>query len=260
MPTEWLAVSSLTAFLAVFTRVGSALVLIPLPGMRGAITPIRVVLALALTVILMPAWPRDLALPGDVGGIVALLLGETVIGLLLGLVASVSVECLVLSAQVVSLQAGYSYASTIDPASEADAGVLTVVAQLAASLIFLGCGLDRPLFGALARSLAAWPPGSSLAPAAFVPEAVRLGAIVLEYGMRLAIPVVALLLLTDVTLALLARINAQLPLLSVSFSIKMLAALFLLAWLAPGWPAILKSAAEAAWRPMATQVAGKAGG
>ena len=172
--------------------------------------------------------------------------------------AGVTVECLVFSAQVVSLQAGYSYASTIDPSSEADAGVLPVTAQLAASLIFLACGMDRALFGAVAKSLEAWPPGVAWPAGAFAQQGVQLGAVVLEYGMRLAIPIVALLLLADLTLALLARLNAQLPLLSVSFSVKMLAALFLLAWLAPGWPAILKSAAEAAWR--AVPVSGKAGG
>jgi len=256
---EWLAMSSLTGFLSVFARVGSALALVPLPGMHAVLGPVRVVLTLAIALILAPVWPR-VTPPADAGSLAALLLGEVSIGLLLGMVASVAIECLVFSAQVLSLQAGYSYAVTVDPASEADSGILLVLAQLAASMLFFACGLDRPLLRGLARSLDAWPPGMTWQAAPLVSQVVKLGSMVLEFGLRLAMPIVALLLLTDLTLALLARLNAQLPLLHVSFSVKMLAALFLLAWLAPGWPALLKSVAEASWHALAGPLAAKAGG
>ena len=49
--------------------------------------------------------------------------------------------------------------------------------------------------------------------------------------MRLALPVVALLMLVDLALALLGRLNAQLQLLTLAFPAKMLAALLLLAWM-----------------------------
>jgi flagellar biosynthesis protein FliR len=259
MPADWLTGEKLTVFLAVLARVSAALFLVPLPGLRTTLTPVKAIFAVAITLILSPSWPAGPGQTVSAGSIVMLLAGEAAIGLMLGLVAGVAVESLVLAAQIVSLQAGYSYASTIDPASEADSSVLPVFAQLTAGLLFLSSGLDRAVFGALAGSLQAWPPGANWASPALATGFISLGSVLLEHGLRLALPVVSLLLLTDLTLSILARVNAQLPLLSVSFSVKMLAALVLLATLAPVWPASLRLAAEAAWRILAGLGQGRLG-
>lgn len=55
----------------------------------------------------------------------------------------------------------------------------------------------------------------------------------LETGLRLALPVLGLLLLTDLCLALASKIQAQLQLLSLAFPLKILVAL---AALAGSWP------------------------
>ena len=65
--------------------------------------------------------------------------------------------------------------------------------------------------------------------------------------MRLALPVVALLLMVDVALALLGRLNQQLQLLSLAFPLKMLTALLVLSWMAPLFPRILLEFSGHAW-------------
>jgi flagellar biosynthetic protein FliR len=71
-------------------------------------------------------------------------------------------------------------------------------------------------------------------------------------GLRVALPVVALLLLIDVALALLGRMQQQLQLLSLAFPIKMMAALGLLTAIAPLLPKLFSAAAShtisALWR------------
>lgn len=62
-------------------------------------------------------------------------------------------------------------------------------------------------------------------------------------GLRLAFPVIALLLFIDISLALLGRLNSQLQLLSLSFPIKMLVALAVLAITSPAIPVIYESTA-----------------
>ena len=57
-------------------------------------------------------------------------------------------------------------------------------------------------------------------------------------------PVVALLLLLDIALAVAGRIQQQLQLLSLAFPLKMLAALALLAALAPVFARLFQSSAE----------------
>jgi flagellar biosynthetic protein FliR len=72
---------------------------------------------------------------------------------------------------------------------------------------------------------------------------VRLGGEMFSLGLRLAMPVIALLLLIDVSLALLGRMQQQLQLLSLAFPLKMLAALAMLTALAPVFARIFQSSA-----------------
>ena len=64
-----------------------------------------------------------------------------------------------MGAQIISLQAGYSFATTIDPTSGADSGVLLTIAQIAAGLLFFATGLDRQILLIFAQSLTTHPPG-----------------------------------------------------------------------------------------------------
>ena len=60
-------------------------------------------------------------------------------------------------------------------------------------------------------------------------------------------PVVALLILVDVSLALLGKLNSQLQLLTLAFPAKMLVALLVLSWIGSLFPRLLREASGHAW-------------
>jgi flagellar biosynthesis protein FliR len=72
-------------------------------------------------------------------------------------------------------------------------------------------------------------------------QLISLGSIMFSTGLRLALPVVAVLLMVDISLALLGRINSQLQLLTVAFPIKMLVGLTVLGWVVLLLPAVFKA-------------------
>jgi flagellar biosynthesis protein FliR len=223
--------TTLHAFLLALARVSGVIVFVPIPGFSAGPDTSRVVLAVALTLALFPAWPafplEHGAFPGA-GRLAEAIAFETVWGLTVGLIVSFLLEGVQLAAQTVGLQAGYSYASTVDPTTQADTTTLQMMAQLLAGLLFFALGFDRQVLRALAEGLES-PAGFPLRgdPAA-VEGVLRLGGNIFTSGLRLALPVIALLVLMDVAFALLGRLHAQLQLLSLSFSIKMLAALLFL--------------------------------
>jgi flagellar biosynthetic protein FliR len=240
MPTELtLSAGTLYAFLLVLARVAGALVFVPIPGIRGAAEPARVALALAFTMALASRWPTVDAAAVTTGTLLAWVAAEAALGIAIGVSIAISMECFALAAQVLGTQAGYAYASTIDPNSEADSGVLLVFAQLMAGMLFFALGLDRELLRLFASTLDRIPAGSFAVRPAAAEATIRLGATVFAFGVRLAMPVVALLLLVDVALALLGRLNQQLQLLSLAFPLKMLVALLVIAWTATSYPRIL---------------------
>ena len=145
--------------------------------------------------------------------------------------------------QLPGIQAGYGYASTIDPNSEADSGVLVVLAQITSWLMFLAFGMERHVIRALAQSLETYPAGAF----AISPEArsavLSLASSVLTTSFRLAMPVIALLILVDITFALFGKLHAQLQLLSLAFPAKMLVTLGMLAMLSQVFPRIYEGMA-----------------
>ncbi len=239
MPAELnLPAATIMAFLLVATRVGSALVFVPIPGVRKAAAPARVVMILALSMLLYPHWPR-LASPPSMGQMAGWLAAEAAIGTLAGVLVGFIVESFQVAAQVVGLQAGFAWASMVDPQTQADSGVLLVFAQLGGGLIFFALGLDREVIRVFARSLETLPPGGALPPAPAVEAVVRLGSGLFTTAVRLALPVLALVALVDISLALIGRLNAQLQLLTLAFPLKMLVAVLMLAWLMPVYSSVL---------------------
>ena len=233
-----LPVSALYGFLLVLTRVGSALVFVPLPGVRQGPEAARVILAQSLTIVLFPQWPAVDPDPA-VGRLVGWIVAETALGILFGLLVGFWAEAMQVAAQAVGLEAGFAYASMVDPQTQADSGVLLVFAQLAGGLLFFSMGLDREVVRVFARSLETFRPGAVLAPGPAMEAVLRLGAGMFTTGIRLALPCLALLALVDIALALVGRLNAQLQLLTLAFPLKKLATVLVLAFLLPVFPRVL---------------------
>jgi flagellar biosynthetic protein FliR len=241
MPTHLtFSLSTVFGFVLVLARVSGAFIFVPLPGLSAGPEIARAMLALTFTVALAPRWPHVNLESPYTGALVVSLLAELALGLTIGVAVSVLSESFLLAGQIIGLQAGYAYASTVDPSTQADSGVLVVFAQLAAGLLFFTLGFDREIIRAFARSLDTFPAGSfALAPAG-AEQILRLASGMFSVGLRLAMPAIALLLLVDLALALLGRLNAQLQLLVLAFPVKMMAAIALLATLAVLFPRIYR--------------------
>jgi flagellar biosynthetic protein FliR len=244
--------ATLYAFLLVLTRVSGFVVFLPLPALRAAPESVRIVLSVLITVALFPVWPTLSPAEVPFGQLVVWAISELGFGLTVGLAVAFLTEGFQMAAQSIGLQAGYGYASTIDPTSQADSSVLGVFAMLCTSLLIFSLGIDHQLIRILAASFRRFPAGSWTPSLQSVDGVVRLGSGMISTGLRLAFPVIALLLLIDVALGLLGRIQQQLQLLSLAFPAKMLAALALLTVLAPALPRLFQVSAghtmAALWR------------
>jgi flagellar biosynthesis protein FliR len=242
-----LSLGTLCAFLLVLARVSGAFVFVPLPGANATPGVARAVLAVGLTLALNSRWPLvDVAslTPAQLTGWA---LVEAGLGIGIGVAMSMILEVFVLSAQLLSMQAGYGYATTIDPTTQADSGILLVFAQLFSGLLFFSLGLDREILRWFAASLDRVPPGSYRFGLSSADSLIHLAGNLFTIALRLALPVIALMVMVDVALALLGRVNAQLQLLTLAFPAKMLIALVVLSWIAVLFPRICREMGELAF-------------
>jgi flagellar biosynthetic protein FliR len=222
---------TLYAFLLVLARVSGTFIFVPLPGIKAGPDAARAVLAVSLTLALASRWPVVDASAVNVMLLTGWVLAEAALGIAVGLAVAFLAEGFQMGAQIISLPAGYTFATTIDPTSGADSAVLLTVAQLAAGLLFFATGLDRQVLLAVAQSLSSQVPGHFTVSPSMVNRLIQMGASIFTTGFRLALPLLSLLLMVEISLALLARLNSQLHLMLLAFPIKMLLALALFAWL-----------------------------
>jgi flagellar biosynthetic protein FliR len=250
--TLGLPLSTIYAFLLVLARVGGLLAFLPVPALRNAPMIFRAVLAFVTTIALFPVWPHLPDASPSVGQLTVWAFSEMGFGLVAGLAVAILNEGFQVGAQVLGMPAGFGYAQTIDPNSQADSGVLQVIMMLLTALLFFSLGFDSVVIRILAASFEKYPAGTWSLTAASLDSVIHLGAGMFSLGLRLALPVVALLLLIDVALALLGRMQQQLHLLSLAFPIKMIAALGVLTALVPIFPKLFSGAAahtiSALWR------------
>jgi flagellar biosynthetic protein FliR len=217
--------SVLYGFLLVLARISGVFVFLPLPGFQAGPGAAKITLAMILTFGMYSRWPALDPLPESMLRVTGWMLAEAAIGLATGLAVAFLIEAVTFAAQAISTQAGFAYASTIDPNTEADSTVLLLLAQLTAGLLFFAMGFDRVLLTILARSLETHPPGAFIVSRASVEALLMLGSGIFSTGLHLALPLMTLLFLIDLSIGLLGHLNSQLQLIALAFPAKMLTAL-----------------------------------
>jgi flagellar biosynthetic protein FliR len=220
--------STLFGFLFTLARISGVFAFLPLAAFKAAPEAARIVLSLSMTLMLRADWKAPVGVEATMGRIVAGLAGEAALGLAIGIALAIVFEVFQMAAQAASLQARLGYASTVDPTSGADSTVLLTIAQLTAGLLFFASGADRLLVKAMAESMRLAPPESFTMNKTTALALIQFFASIFSSGLRLAAPLIALLLLADASLAILGRVQPQLHLISLTMPAKLAATMLIL--------------------------------
>jgi len=228
------------AFMLVLARVAGAVML--LPGLGEAELPpmLRAGLAVAITLLLLPALAPDLPPTPDAAWRGALMVvSETITGLWLGWLARLVVQAMGIAGHVIALMSGT--ASVVQPDAGTDGSVpaSSRLLLVAAPILLLASGLYALPLQALAGSWRLIPAGTLLPAADGVAMIVRAVGQALALALRLAGPFVLASVVCQVSLGLLARLVPRLQVYWVALPGQILGGLLLLAALATtllgGW-------------------------
>jgi flagellar biosynthetic protein FliR len=243
-----ISAATLIAFLLVLSRMLGVFVFVPMPFKDAGPSMARVVLALGCAVALYPCWPQVQMNQLSLSTTAALMFSDAALGAAIGLMVSFLAEAFTLGAQSLAVQAGYGYASIVDPTTSADSDVMAVLAQLLSGLFFFTTGLHRFLIKIFADTLTSLPPGQFVLTQGLAKEVIRIGSGIFSFGLRLALPIIGLMLMAEVTLALLGRISSQLNMSMHAFPIKMMLTLIVLSSILVVAPHLYQSYAEEIFR------------
>jgi flagellar biosynthetic protein FliR len=216
----------MAAFAVVLFRVAGIMVFAPFFNSGAIPAPVKAGISLVAALMLAPLVPAA-AVPAA-GGLPALLfsvLGEALIGMVLGLAASFVFAALQLAGQVVGFQLGYSIINVIDPQSDVQTSVISILYNFLGLVFFLMIDGHHWFFLAVSGSFAYLPAGGARLHGPLVDEMVRLSSGIFSAGVQIAGPVIAATATADVLMGIIGRVAPQINILVVGLPLKTLVGL-----------------------------------
>ena len=205
----------------------------PLLGHAAIPLRVKVALGVAVSVVLMPNIATPPLTDALTGAGLALLTQNILVGLVIGFTVRIVFAAFELAGELVGLQMGLSFGGFFNPASGSTENALATFMSLLALLCFLAIDGHLMLIHALAESFRVFPlTDASRVPLDFM-RLVGLAADMFAIALSLALPFIAVLLLINIVLGVLARVAPQLNIFAVGFPLTLLTGMTLLFTLLP---------------------------
>jgi flagellar biosynthetic protein FliR len=207
------------------------------PGFATNSVPpmVRVMLALGLSVALAPLVSGDgralLALRPE--AYLVLLITELALGAIMGFVLSCLLEAARLAGEIVDFQIGFQAGAMYDPVTAGSSSIVGRFWSLAALVFFFVVDGHHWLLSGLVRSYQLCPVGEIVLKGQLAGVILNVLQAVFALAIQLAAPVVAALILADLTLGLVGRSMPQMNLMLVGMPAKILIGLGALALCSP---------------------------
>jgi flagellar biosynthesis protein FliR len=211
------------AFLLVFARTGTMVMLLPGLGEQNISARLRLTVALVLAAVLLPLH-RD-AYQIDTSALaptIVLLVEEIFIGAVLGLTARLTISALDVAGSVIAQQLGLGFVTAIDPTQGEQGAILGNFLTMLGITLFFATDMHHLVIAALNDSYSLFAPGEVPASgdvAALVTKTVS-GAF--RIGIQLSAPFLAFGLLFNLGLGVLSRLMPQMQVFFVALPASIL--------------------------------------
>jgi flagellar biosynthetic protein FliR len=215
-------------WLLAFLRSTGLLLLIPVFSGKSIPVPIRIGLAGLLAFSAGGFTPMPVALPGDVGGLVAAAMHEFLIGLLMGFAVRLTFYALEMAGQVISTEIGLVMSSQIDPLSQNQSSPIGTALFYFGSLLFLISGAHHTVFAAFIRSFELAAPGGIAGAKNAGDLLVQATGSIFLVALQIAGPILAINFVITLAFAILGKAAPGINAFAESFSVRILAGLVLL--------------------------------
>jgi flagellar biosynthetic protein FliR len=217
------------AFFFPLARILSFLVAAP-PFNNAALNKrVRLFLGLAIAIAITPALPKIPSLDPASGIGLLILAQQMLIGFGMGFTMRLVFSAIDMGGNMISMQMGLGFATAYDPQNTAQTPVISEFIGMLALLIFMGIDGHLMLIATLTHSFSTLP--ISLTPPGNGTwlNLANAGVIVFSSGLLLALPVIVVLLITNLSLGILGRVAPQLNLMAVGFPLTLTIGLMALA-------------------------------
>lgn len=221
-------------FLLIFARITGIFSTAPIFGSRNVPVVVKAGLSLVLSYILFPLVFTDkTVIPESVLGYFLVVIGEFLIGLIIGFSASLVFSAIQMAGQLLDMQIGFGIVNILDPQSGQQLPLVGNFKYILALLVFLATNSHHMLLAALFSSFKLVPVTGVTFQSNLTELIVNMVGGTFTIAMKISFPVLLSLLLTDVALGILARTMPQMNIFVVGIPGKIIIGLFVLSLALP---------------------------
>ncbi len=206
-------------YLWLIVRAGGFMLWWPLAA--GTWMPSRMKIGLTLGLALMAASQIE---PGWAAGaedaLITTAIGEFLIGLWMGFGTRLTFVLLEVGGHIIAMEMGLAMAQNFNPASQSTATVIETWAYFWGICLAVVTGWYRDSIGYWILSFRHYPPGDWWSLSGGVAGLPKMMAAVFAMGVQMAAPVIALILLLNLTFAFLGKVAPQVNVLMLSFAVR----------------------------------------
>lgn len=216
-------------FFMIVTRVGTTLMLVPGFGGRMVSVRIRLLLALAMALVLLPSlgglYPP---LPRRLGDLVLMILAEAMVGVYLGIVTQALLAAMHVAGTFVGFQIGMTNAFSFDAVAEQQSSTLTSFLNTLAMVCIFATDLHHLMLRAMVDSYALFIPGQPLPLDDFTQTLAQMMSASFGFAIKLAAPLLAFGLIFYAALGLMSRLSPQIQVFFIALPLQLMGGLAML--------------------------------
>ncbi len=210
------------SFLWPFFRIGTLFMVAPVTGSSNIPVRVRLMLALAVTLLVMPLVPSVPQVTPFSWAAIAIILQQLLIGAAMGFALMLVFSAIVTGGQLIAMQMGLGFASMVDPQNGTQVPVLSQLYILMTTLLFLGMNGHLVLIQLLVESFRLLPIGETGIGADGFHAIASWGSQMFAGALWLALPAMASLLVVNIAFGVMARSAPQLNIFAIGFPVAMI--------------------------------------
>ncbi len=243
--TEAAFLNAFGLFLMALMRFGAFFINTPVYGETFIPYQNKAGIAAFSALIILPNMIATQQMPAlTVFGYAIMAVKEIMLGFALGYIVLIATSILRMGGNIIGMQIGFSFVQVADPGSNQSMGLISEFLQLAGTIIFLVINGHLVMFNAFYRSFTMVPPGKISFTGGIIEEIALHTKMIFSCGFQLAMPIIAIILLGDVALGIIARTVPKMNIFQLGFALKILGGMTVMILILPNLTDVIKELLE----------------
>ena len=217
------------AFLLIFVRMTGLFIVAPIFGRRNIPAYLKIGFSFFTAILLVNA--IQIPSPETYASLLQLALivtKEFIVGITIGFIAYMVFTAIYVAGEIIDMQIGFGVVNVMDPISNIQVPITSNIYFILSMLVYIAVNGHHALIKALFDSYTIVPLGTAVFNASIAENLMGIFGNIFAIGFKIAAPIIAAILITDVALGTISRMVPQLNVFVIGMPLKILVGLVIL--------------------------------